>query len=101
MSVTITCLAVREVPVSGLTLVTLSSVGFWMTITLPGHQVALIVLRSNAVAVAGLATVRRESISSWRAFVTLPADDIRLALAVTSMFLALLAKRTSRVAIAG
>lgn len=58
MSVTITRLAVREVPVSGLTLVALSSVGFWMAIALAGHQVTLVILRSDAVAVAGLAAIR-------------------------------------------
>lgn len=101
MSITVTRLAVREVPVASLALVALSSVGLRMTIALSGHQITLVVLGSDAVTVTSLTTVRRESVSSRCTFVALSANDVWLALAVTSMFLALLAERARWVTIAG
>lgn len=99
MAVAVAGLAVREVPVASLTLITLPSVGLRMAITLTGYEITFVVLRTDAVAITSLTSVRRESISARCAFVALSADDVGFALAMTSMLFTLLAERSRRVAV--
>lgn len=101
MSITLAHLTVREVPEPGLTLVTLPPVGIRMTTTLTGYQIAIVVLRSDTVAVASLAPFRPEAVRSRGTLVTLPAHHVGLARTVSAELFAFLRRRTGRVAFAG
>jgi hypothetical protein len=100
MSVTVASLTVGEVPVSNLTLVAFSSVCLRMAVTLSRHKIALVVLRSDTVAVTGLTTVWREAISAGSAFIALTTNNVRLTLAMTTMLFALLTERSSWITVA-
>ena len=91
MSIAVALLAIGEVPVARLALVALASVGVGLAVTLAGGQVTFTVFRADAVAVARLAAVLRESVRAWCATVTLTSDDIGLAPAESSVLVALLA----------
>jgi hypothetical protein len=100
VSVAVALLAVGEIPITNLALIALAAVGVWLTVTLTRCQMALVVLGSNAVAIARLASVGAESIRSWCALITLTADHIWLTLAKATVLLTLLAERSSWVAVA-
>jgi len=84
--------ALGEVPVARLALVALPAVGVRHALALTGYQIAVLVLRSDAVAVAGLASLRSESVGARGTLVALPAHHVWLALAVSSVGVALLAE---------
>lgn len=101
MTIAVARLAIREVPVSDLTLVALSSVCLRVTITLSGNEIAFVVFRADAVTIASLTSVGREAVSAWRALFALTSDNVQLTFAVSTMLLTLLAERAGWVAIAG
>ena len=92
VAVAVTRLTVGEVPVSGLTLITFSSIRFRMAITLSSYKITLIVFRTNTVAVTCLTTVGGEGVSSRSALVTLSSNDVRLTFAMASMFFTFVAE---------
>lgn len=100
MSVTVTGLAIGEVPVSNLALIAFSTVGLWMTIALSCDEIALVVLRSHTITIASLTSIGREAVSSRRTFIALTPDDVGFAFAMTAVLFAFFTERPSWVAVA-
>lgn len=100
MTIALTHATVGEVPKAGKTFVANTSICIRYTVALTGALIAGCVLRSNAVTVTGLATFRAKSISSRRALITFPTDNIVLALTVASVLGTLITHRTSRITVA-
>lgn len=94
MSVTFAHLTVREVPESWLALIALASIRVRVTVTLSGHQIAIIILRSNAVTIASFASLRSKSVRSRCTLVALTSNDIGFARTVSTEFLAFLRRRS-------
>lgn len=92
--VTFAHLTVREVPESWLALIALSSISVRVTVTLSGYQIAIIILRSNAVTIASFASLRPKSVRSRCTLVALAPNDIGLASTVSTEFLAFLRRRS-------
>jgi hypothetical protein len=100
VTITLTHLTVREVPEANLTLIALPAVSIRVTVTLAGHQIAIVVARANAVTIARLAAVRTESVGSWRTLVTLSTHNVFLALTLSAKFIAFLTLGAGWVAVA-
>ena len=88
MSVTLTTLAMREVPEARLTLTAGSAVGVGTTFASSGLDVAEIVECTDAVTIAGNASLRTESVGSRRATITTSTNYIWLARAHPAVVLA-------------
>lgn len=79
VSVALAALAMREVPETGIALTAGSAVGVGVTLAATGLDVTEIVEGTNAVAVAGDASFRTETVRSRRAAVATSANHVRLA----------------------
>lgn len=100
MAVALAHAALGEVPIARLALVALPSIRIRHALALAGDQVTVVVLRPDAVAVAGLAALRAEAIGARSALITLPAHHIGLALAVAAVGVADLTQRAGGIAVA-
>ena len=94
VSVTLTTLAMREVPEARLTLATGSAVGVGATLAASGLNVAEIVECTDTVTIAGNASLRTESVGSRRATITTSTNYIWLARAHSAIVLAQKTART-------
>jgi len=99
MTIALAHSALGEIPIARLALITLPAVCIRHTLALAGYQVAVFILRSDAVAIASLATFGTKTIGARSTLIALPAHHIGLTLAVTSIGFAHLAQRSGGFAI--
>lgn len=99
MTIALAHSALGEIPIARLALITLPAVCIRHTLALAGYQVAVFILRSDAVAIASLATFGTKTIGARSTLIALPAHHIGLTLAVTSIGFAHLAQRSGWIAI--
>lgn len=98
--VALASLAVREVPEAGLALTAGPAVSVGTALAATGLDVAEVVEGAYAVAVAGDASLRSESVRTRRATVATSAHNVRLAGTHPAVVLAEETARTRRIALA-
>lgn len=101
VAVALASLAVREVPESGLALAAGSAVGVRSALASASFNVAEIIQRPYAVAVARDAALWTKTVRPGRATIATSADDVLLARASAAVIFAEQTVRASRVTLAG
>lgn len=99
MSIALTDPARGEVPVAWLTLITLPSIGIGMAGTLTRLQITIVVLATDAITIAGNATLWAKAECARSTLITLATHHIGFALTESAVGITLLAQRTRRIAV--
>lgn len=99
MSITLADTARGEVPVARLALIALPAIGIRMAGTLTRQQITIVVLATDTITIAGLATLRSKAIGTRRTLIALATHHIGFALTEAAIGIAFLTQRSRRIAV--